>query len=86
MKDLVIPALLLALAPLRACAQPTTTAGDKLKALSASHGSILDEGVFIISRNGKPVRVEEFAIEQMRDTLQVWATSRSTNYQDFKFP
>jgi hypothetical protein len=68
-------ALLLALAPLRACAQPTTTAGDKLETLSAAHGSILDEGVFIISQYGKPVRAEEFAIERMGDTLLVRAAS-----------
>jgi hypothetical protein len=68
-------ALLLALAPLRAGAQPTTTEGDKLEALSASRGNILDEGTFIISRYGKRVRVEEFAIERMRDTLLVRAAS-----------
>jgi hypothetical protein len=68
-------ALLLALAPLRVCAQPTTTAGDKLETLSESHGSILDEGVFIISQYGEPVRAEEFAIERMGDTLLVRAAS-----------
>ena len=68
-------ALLVALAPLRACAQPTTTAGDKLETLSASRGSTLDEGTFIISQNGKPVRAEEFAIERTSDTLLVRAAS-----------
>lgn len=68
-------ALLLALVPLRACAQPTTTDGDKLATLSAARGSILDEGVFIISQYGKPVRAEEFAIQRMGDTLLVRAAS-----------
>jgi hypothetical protein len=69
-------ALLLALAPQRSCAQPTTPDGNKLDALSASRGNLLDEGLFIISQNGQPVRAEEFAIERMRDTLLVRAASR----------
>lgn len=68
-------ALPLVLAPLRACAQPTTTAGDKLKALSAVHGNTLDAGTFIISQCGKPVRAEDFAIELMGDTLLMRAAS-----------
>jgi hypothetical protein len=68
-------ALILALAPWRAGAQPTTTAGDKLETLSAATGSVLDTGTFIISQYGKPVRAEEFAIELMRDTLLVRAAS-----------
>ncbi len=68
-------ALLLALAPLRARAQPTTTAGSKLETLSAASGTVLDEGTFIISQYGKPVRAEEFAIERMPDTLLVRAAS-----------
>jgi hypothetical protein len=48
---------------------------DKLETLSASRGNILDEGTFIVSQYGKPVRAEEFAIERMRDTLLVRATS-----------
>ena len=68
-------ALLLALAPLRVCAQPTTTDGDKLEMFSASHGNVLDEGTFIISQNGKPVRAEDFAIERTSDTLLVRASS-----------
>ena len=67
--------LLLALTPLRACAQPTTSVGDKLETLSASRGNILDEGTFIISQYGKPVRAEEFAIERTNDTLLVRASS-----------
>ena len=67
--------LLLALTPLRAGAQPTTSVGDKLETLSASRGNILDEGTFIISRYGKPVRAEEFAIERTNDTLLVRASS-----------
>jgi hypothetical protein len=69
-------ALLLALVPQRACAQPVTAAGSKLEALSAPRGNILDEGAFVISQNGKPVRLENFAIERTRDTLLVRASSR----------
>jgi hypothetical protein len=69
-------ALLLALVPQRACAQPVTAAGSKLEALSAPRGNIIDEGEFVISQNGKPVRVENFAIERTRDTLLVRASSR----------
>jgi hypothetical protein len=68
-------ALLLAFAPLRACAQPTTTEGDKLETLSAASGNILDTGTFIISQFGKPVRAEEFAIQRTGDTLLVRAAS-----------
>ena len=68
-------ALLLALAPLRAGAQPTTTDGDKLETLSVARGNILDTGTFIISQRGKPVRAEEFAFERMGDTLLVRAAS-----------
>ncbi len=73
---LAAAALLLALVPQRSCAQPTTSDGDKLETLSTSRGNILDEGVFIVSQSGTPVRVEEFAIERMRDTLLVRAASR----------
>jgi hypothetical protein len=73
---LAAAALLLALAPQRSCAQPTTTDGDRLEALSASRGNLLDAGTFIISQYGKPVRSEEFAIERTRDTLLVRAASR----------
>jgi hypothetical protein len=69
-------ALLLALVARHACAQPTTTEGSKLETLSASRGTTLDEGAFIISQNGKPVRVEDFAFERMHDTLLVRASSR----------
>jgi hypothetical protein len=68
-------ALLVALAPLCASAQPTTTTGNKLETLSAARGNTLDAGTFIISQYGKPVRAEEFALEQMGDTLLVRATS-----------
>jgi len=69
-------ALLFALVPQRTCAQPTTTEGSKIETLSAARGAILDEGAFVISQNGKPVRVEEFAIERLGDTLLVRAASR----------
>ena len=68
-------AFLLALAPLRACAQPTTLEGNKLEMLSRAHGDDLDTGTFIVSQFGKPVRSEGFSIERMRDTLMVSATS-----------
>ena len=71
-------ALLLALAPQRCDAQPTTTTGDKLSTLSSSRGDVLDQGTFVISQNGKPVRTEDFAIERMRDTLLVRAGSMVT--------
>jgi hypothetical protein len=71
----VVAALMLACAPQRACAQPTTLDGDKLETLSRTSGAILDEGVFIISQNGKPVRAEQFAIERTRDTMLVRAAS-----------
>jgi hypothetical protein len=69
-------ALLLALAPLRASAQPTTSDRDTLEALSTSRYGTLDDGVFVISQNGKQVRVEEFAFERTVDTLLVRAASR----------
>ena len=69
-------ALLLALVPLRASAQPTRSDGDSLEALSTSRYGTLDDGVFVISQNGKPVRVEEFAFERTVDTLLVRAASR----------
>jgi hypothetical protein len=68
-------ALLLALASSHAGAQPTTTEGNKLEMLSASRGNVLDDGVFVISQKGQPVRAEEFAIERMGDTLLVRAAS-----------
>ena len=71
-----VAALFLALAPLCACAQPTTVGGDKLEDLSAAaHGNILDDGAFVVSQKGRPVRVEEFAIQRMGDTLLVRAAS-----------
>jgi hypothetical protein len=75
---LATAAVIMAMSPMRASAQPTTTSGNKLELLLASSGTILDEGVFIISQNGQPVRAEEFAIERMRDTLLVRAASRVT--------
>ena len=69
-------ALLLALVPPPACAQPTTTAGDQIGMLSASRGSALDEGTFVISQGGKQVRLEDFAVERTGDTLLVRASSR----------
>jgi hypothetical protein len=60
---------------LRACAQPTTTTGNRLATLSAARGNTLDTGTFIISQYGKPVRAEDFAIERMGDTLLVRAAS-----------
>ena len=68
-------ALLLALAPLCACAQPPTPGGDNFETPSAASGNILDSGTFIISQYGKPVRAEEFAIQRMGDTLLVRAAS-----------
>lgn len=68
-------ALLLALVPQRACAQPTTTEGARIEAVPITGGDVLDEGTFIISQNGKPVRAEEFSIERTRDTLLVRAAS-----------
>ena len=71
----IAAALLPALAPSRACAQPTTPEGDKLEILSRARYNVLDEGAFVISKNGKPVRAEEFSIERSRDTLVVRASS-----------
>jgi len=68
--------LLFALVPLRAGAQPTTTEGTRLDAHSARRGDVLDEGVFIVSQNEKPVRVEDFSFERLSDTLLVRASSR----------
>jgi hypothetical protein len=69
-------ALVLTFAPLRACAQPTTADGNnKVDDLSAARGNVLDDGAFIVSKGGRPVRVEEFAIERMGDTLLVRAAS-----------
>jgi hypothetical protein len=68
-------ALLLAVLAPRAGAQPTTSKGTKIDALSTQRGAVLDEGSFIVSQNGKPVRVEDFAIERMGDTLLVRAAS-----------
>ena len=71
-------ALLLALAPLRAHAQPASTDGDKPGTLPASRSDLLDTGTLIISQYGKPVRAEEFAIERMGDTLLVRAASMAS--------
>jgi hypothetical protein len=68
-------ALLLALAPSRAGAQPATPNEDKPETPSTSRYSTLDDGVLIISQNGKPVRAEEFAFQRTRDTLLVRASS-----------
>jgi hypothetical protein len=73
---LAAAALLLAVLPPRAAAQPTTSEGTKIEALSAQRGSVLDDGSFVVSQNGKAVRVEEFAIERMGDTLLVRAASQ----------
>lgn len=70
-----VAAFFLALAPLRACAQPTTTAGGKLEALSAARGTVIDDGAFVISQKRRPVRVEEFAFQRLSDTLLVKAAS-----------
>jgi hypothetical protein len=69
-------ALSLAILAPRAGAQPTTTEGTKLEALSAQRGNVLDEGTFVVSQNGKAVRLEDFAIERMGDTLVVRASSQ----------
>ena len=68
-------ALFIALAPAHAGAQPAATNRGRLEPLSDTSGGVLDEGAFIISQNGKPVRVEEFAIERTGDTLLVRAAS-----------
>jgi hypothetical protein len=69
-------ALFLALAPLRAGAQPTTTDGDGPEPAPAANSGVLDSGTFIVSQYGKPVRAEEFDFELLADTLIVRAASR----------
>ncbi len=70
-----LAALLAVSAPSRAGAQPTTTDGDRLESLSKLRGYVVDEGTFIISQFGQPVRAEDFAIERQPDTLFVRAAS-----------
>jgi hypothetical protein len=67
-------ALLLVLAPLRAGAQTTTAAVENPKNRPARHAEVIDQGAFIISVRGEPVRAEEFII-QRSDTLVVRASS-----------
>lgn len=69
-------ALLLALVPSRASAQPAMADADQFETLPAARGKFLDIGTFIISQYGRPVRAEDFAIERVGDTLAVRAASR----------
>jgi hypothetical protein len=69
-------AFLLLIAPQRSCAQSAPSGGNNLGLLLSSQGDVLDDGVFIISQKGKPVRTEEFAIQRTPDTLLVRAASR----------
>ena len=62
-------------APRPARAQPTTLQADGLTELPARLDSVVDEGAFVISQNGRQVRVERFAYEQMNDSLVIQATS-----------
>jgi hypothetical protein len=66
---------LLALAPHPTRAQPATLQAGGLTEPPATQSTIVDEGVFIISQNGKQVRVEKFAFERRSDSLVVQAAS-----------
>ena len=60
---------------MRACAQPAAIDGARPETPSAASGNTLDEGKLIISQYDKPVRIEEFAIQRMGDTLLVRSAS-----------